>query len=129
MRAGRAGLLTLGAVLALTSLMTTALAAPARPPASHVAVQHAGRTPATAAPQYTFSNDGPYSYTFSLSGGVYVVGVAASYDLLFDQSGTGYCLFSGYIHGVQNSVQVIWQPRSTWNDDSFYNPVGEPAGR
>ena len=131
MRAGRAGLLTLGAVLALTSLMTTALAAPARPPASHVAVQHAGRTPATAAPQYTFSNDGPYSYTFSLSGGVYVVGVAASYDLLFDQSGTGYCLFSGYIHGVQNSVQVDLSDADevTGMVDYFYNPVETlPAG-
>jgi hypothetical protein len=133
MRAGRTGLLALGLVLALTSVTTAALAAPARQPDSHVAVQHGGRTltAATAAPLYTLSNNGPYSYTFSLSGGVYMVGVAANYDLLFDQSGTGYCLFYGYIDGVQNSLHVDLSDNGevTGMVDYFYNPVVTlPAG-
>jgi hypothetical protein len=102
----RTGFVVLAALVAPISATPTALAAPASPPASHVAAQRPARTLVGAEDSEFFSGLGAAFYTFNLQSGRYEIDVFALYSSLNDPSGSGECLFGAYIDGVQTPVHI-----------------------
>jgi len=86
-------------VVAVAGAPASALAGPLAQPASHIPAGGVDRTviAAQAGDSQFFSGASAAVYTFVLRGGRYAIDVYAQYDPQNDPSGSGQCLFNGYL--------------------------------